>query len=185
MEMLSSTPIKPVAGNSFVQPAATTQRAPQTQPGAAVFGGAASSNGYGMGMGMGMGMGHRSSQSQSSFGSPLQPQQSQSMFTAIKPTSPVFSTNSATPAPPKPNATASANFDDLWSMSLGSSAKLVSTTGTGTTAGKSIKDLEKEKAMAGLWGQKPAGGSTGGAFGSFGGMGGATSSSSGGDDLLL
>ena len=54
-------------------------------------------------------------------------------------------------------------------------------------AGKSIKDLEKEKAMSGLWG----GGNKGGAFGAFGGAGTALGSSSvtqsnnGVDDLLL
>ncbi|KAG6845613.1 hypothetical protein H0H87_006666 [Tephrocybe sp. NHM501043] len=44
-------------------------------------------------------------------------------------------------------------FDDLWSMSLGGSSKPASASGQG----KSIKDLEREKANAGLWGgQKPA-----------------------------
>jgi epsin len=100
-------------------------------------------------------------------------------------------------AKPKP----SSNFDDLWSMSLGSSTGNKPAAG-GTGANKSIKDLEKEKAQAGIWGsgqqsqqQKPGGGAMGatGAFGQFGsgsfvGSGAATSSSAsagGGDDLLL
>jgi epsin len=63
-------------------------------------------------------------------------------------------------------------FDDLWSMSLGSTT--ASNPGGGAAAGaKSIRDLEKEKAQAGIWGVQsqvrpaapasvPAGG-----FGSF------------------
>lgn len=92
------------------------------------------------------------------------------------------STPAVTSAPAKP----SSNFDDLWSMSLGSSA--VSKPAGG--AGKSIKDLEKEKAQAGIWGsgQKtaaaPASG-MGGGFGNFGGSFGGSSSTVGGDDLLL
>ncbi len=59
----------------------------------------------------------------------------------------------------------STNFDDLWSLSLGGS-----TAAKPAAAGpnKSIKDLEKEKATAGLWGQqKPAGGVPPPAFGTF------------------
>lgn len=94
-------------------------------------------------------------------------------------------------APVKPASTGSGGaFGDLWSMSLGAEAS--PRLGGGT--GKSIKDLEKEKAMAGLWGnQKPAGARTGtsgvkaptNAFGSMGGGGGALSSGGGDDDLLL
>lgn len=78
-------------------------------------------------------------------------------------------------------------------MSLGSAAASKPATG-----GKSMKDLEKEKAQAGIWGagQKPAGAPVGAAmgsgFGNFGGgsfgtsgTGGASSSAGGGDDLLL
>jgi epsin len=86
-------------------------------------------------------------------------------------------------------AKSSGNFDDLWTMSLGSSAKQ---TATGT---KSIKDLEKEKAAAGIWGagqKKPAQGQFGD-FGNFGGSGSGaggnatttTTGGGGGDDLLL
>ena len=82
-------------------------------------------------------------------------------------------------------------------MSLGGSG---SKPAGGAGTGKSIKDLEREKAMAGLWGggtgpgQKPSGmgvamgGAGAGTFGSFGNMGSTTAGSggaSGGDDLLL
>lgn len=106
------------------------------------------------------------------------------------------------PASTQPAAAAkpSANFDDLWSLSLGSSAGATKPGGTGPAANpKSIKDLEKEKALAGLWGGAGAGDSSlvntrggssasrHGGFGSFGGAGGTSSSSNmgGGDDLLL
>ncbi|KAL6304442.1 hypothetical protein BKA93DRAFT_784005 [Sparassis latifolia] len=46
---------------------------------------------------------------------------------------------------------ASANFDDLWTMSLGSKPTS-SNPAASTTAPKSIKDLEKEKAQTGIWG---------------------------------
>lgn len=87
----------------------------------------------------------------------------------------------------------SANFDDLWSMSLGGSKPAASTP---AAAPKSIKDLEKEKAQAGIWGgaqaqnRPPA--SAG--FGSFTGASSSSaaapppsSSSNGGgiDDLLF
>lgn len=103
-----------------------------------------------------------------------------------------------TPASPPPRvgstpattaAKPSSNFDDLWSMSLGGSSTSANKSAGGS---KSIKDLEKEKAQAGIWGaqQKPA--TMGSGFGSFGSgsFGGAsggasTSASSGGDDLLL
>ncbi|KAG5642411.1 hypothetical protein DXG03_002813 [Asterophora parasitica] len=70
-------------------------------------------------------------------------------------------------------------FDDLWSMSLGAKP-----TSAANSTGKSIKDLEKEKSLAGLWGSggaKVAGASSN--ANSFGGFGASTSS--GGDDLLL
>ena len=101
---------------------------------------------------------------------------------------------STQPAAAKP----SANFDDLWSLSLGSSGPTKPAIGSANS--KSIKDLEKEKALAGLWGgtRDPSLANTrgsgsasrppamGGGFGSFGGAGGTSSSSNtGGDDLLL
>jgi epsin len=84
-----------------------------------------------------------------------------------------------------------AKFDDLWSLSLGTGTTRPASAGAG---GKSIKDLEREKATAGLWGGSGSAvkpmpfGSMGGArMGS--GLGGASSSvsnnASGTDDLLL
>ena len=123
--------------------------------------------------------------------------------TTMSPTSPPMRTNSTPAMAPttslstalgaaKPKS--SGNFDDLWSMSLGSSASNNKPVASGTGANKSIKDLEKEKAQAGIWGsglqsqqQRPGGGP--GAFGNFGGGSfggpGVASSSGGGDDLLL
>jgi epsin len=83
-------------------------------------------------------------------------------------------------------------FDDLWTMSLGSAT--ASKPGGGAAGAKSIRDLEKEKAQAGIWGAQnqmrpPAAAAAGGGFGSFvksavpsGGGGGAPT---GADDLLL
>ncbi|KAH9960968.1 hypothetical protein BGW80DRAFT_922374 [Lactifluus volemus] len=55
-------------------------------------------------------------------------------------------------------------FDDLWSMSLGSAA--ASKPG-GPGGSKSIRDLEKEKAQAGIWGVQNQTPSLAGGFGSF------------------
>ncbi|KAJ8481753.1 hypothetical protein ONZ45_g15196 [Pleurotus djamor] len=147
----------------------------------------------GMGMNAGMGgVGHRPSMS-GSFSSPMQPMQAaqQSIFggAAMKPTVsavPPRTTMTPSSAAMTPTSTTSSkggsNFDDLWSMSLGSSA---SKPATGTGQGKSIKDLEREKAMAGLWGAggKPPAGAGASSFGNFGN--GAPASSNNGDDLLL
>ena len=89
-------------------------------------------------------------------------------------------TTSNTTTTPKP----SANFDDLWSLSLGSGTGAGMARPASAAAGKSIKDLEKEKAMSGLWG----GGNKGGAFGGAGtglGSSSVTQSNNGADDLLL
>lgn len=166
--------------------------------------------GYGgMGMGMGgnvggsmgmMGMGgHRQTSSISSnpsqFSSPispqLQPQQSNlfggSSAPPIRPTTMGSSQTSMSNSSAKPPAAAqakSANFDDLWTMSLGGGGSSSSVAKPGAaTAGKSIKDLEKEKAQAGIWGahQKTVPAAFGGGFGNAA----PPPSSSGGDDLLL
>ncbi|KAF9241104.1 hypothetical protein BU15DRAFT_73583 [Melanogaster broomeanus] len=92
-------------------------------------------------------------------------------------------------APSSTPAKGLSGFEDLWSMSLGAPSS--SSVGKSTTAGKSIKDLEKEKAQAGIWAstQKPGTAmGTGSTFGNFapakaGGM--SSSSNGGGDDLLL
>lgn len=81
-------------------------------------------------------------------------------------------------------------FDDLWSMSLGSTAggKPAGGAGAGT---KSIRDLEKEKAQAGIWGvqsqmRPPASSATSsGGFGSFAKPVAPSGESAGADDLLL
>lgn len=146
---------------------------------------------YGMGMGTGMGGMHRPSPSLSSPPSQFSSLQSQSqnlfggasMKSAMSPTISSFGSSPMKPAPAAPTQpskpTSTVNFDDLWSMSLGAAPSSGATAAPGK---KSIKDLEKEKANAGLWGgQKPQQGAN--AFGAFGdNMG---SSSSGGDDLLL
>ncbi|ESK87476.1 epsin domain-containing protein [Moniliophthora roreri MCA 2997] len=144
---------------------------------------------------MGMGM-HRSNPSLSStsqYSSPVQTT-SPPPFSPIRPAT-MSPTSSSAKVPSTGVAAAkhaskpSSNFDDLWTMSLGSSKP-----STPVGAGKSIKDLEKEKASAGLWGStgggaKPPMGNAN-SFGAFGGtsMGsGASTSGSGnaGDDLLL
>lgn len=141
--------------------------------------------------GMGMGGMHRSSQSLSSssqFSSPMAPQiqaQPPNLFGGVAPMKPASLNRNNTIASTQTKSTtgSSANFGDLWSISLGASSGKPSGTTPNTGAGKSIKDLEREKAMSGLWGgQKPAGGSGAGAgaFGSFG-----NSTSGGSDDLLL
>ncbi|KAG2131770.1 hypothetical protein DEU56DRAFT_813207 [Suillus clintonianus] len=122
-----------------------------------------------------------------------------STSTPLSPTTSVRTPMSAAPIPPAaapPKASpasppkSSSNFEDLWSMSLGTSST-TPTVKSGST-GKSIKDLEKEKAQAGIWAssQKPGAAQMGmGGFGNFGGIGtsgGASfASASGGDDLLL
>lgn len=56
-------------------------------------------------------------------------------------------TTSQTPAKPA----TSANFDDLWNLSLGTTST-ANRSNTNTAPAKSMKDLEKEKATAGIWG---------------------------------
>ncbi|KAH9850193.1 hypothetical protein C2E23DRAFT_328990 [Lenzites betulinus] len=108
----------------------------------------------------------------------LSPTSLQSRSTA---TSPVA--GSAQPKPP------AASFDDLWSMSLGSSTTK-GASGVATAPQKSIKDLEKEKAQAQIWGMGQSKPPVGGAFGSYAGAptsNAAPPSSSGNglDDLLF
>ncbi|TFK48767.1 ENTH-domain-containing protein [Heliocybe sulcata] len=86
-------------------------------------------------------------------------------------------------------------FDDIWSMSLGSSGSRSGTPANAQPVKKSIKDLEKEKAERGIWGagHSSQGSMSGmGGFGAFGGSSTASkagtnaSAPSGGvDDLLL
>ncbi|KAG2066697.1 ENTH-domain-containing protein [Suillus decipiens] len=119
-----------------------------------------------------------------------------STSTPLSPTTSVRTSMSAAPiisAVPPPKASSatspksSSNFEDLWSLSLGTTTPTVRSGNTG----KSIKDLEKEKAQAGIWASSQKPGATqmgmGSGFGNFGGMGtsGGTSTSAGDDDLLL
>ena len=203
LEMLNSTP--PSSRTAVPQPGFG-----QVQQQPVAF------NSFSMGAGgMGVGAGlHRSSQSISSPPQYMSPVQSQTLFGGgggapaapfmAMGATPLSSTPAARPvgtpitmnvtggglgAPAKAASTGSGGaFDDLWSMSLGAGA---SSRPAGST-GKSIKDLEKEKAMAGLWGnQKPVGAGILGAkaptnaFGSMGGGGTLSSSGGGGDDNLL
>jgi len=108
-------------------------------------------------------------------------------------TSPVTTGTTSSAAASTKFGGAGGGFDDLWSMSLGSTAagKLAG----GSTAGtKSIRDLEKEKAQAGIWGaqsqirpQAPASATMTGGFGSFAKPMAPSSGgdSAGADDLLL
>ncbi|KAJ7599930.1 epsin domain-containing protein [Mycena floridula] len=138
-------------------------------------------NNMSMGNGMNNGMGmHRPSPSLSSTSSPFG--QQQPMFGGpMQPTSSGFTAKPA-PAPTAPAQKAGADFGDLWTMSLGSKPAAQGPT-------KSIKDLEKEKASAGLWGgqasqqKQPAMGGMD-TFGSFSNLN-STPASNGGDDLLL
>ncbi|PIL35143.1 hypothetical protein GSI_02932 [Ganoderma sinense ZZ0214-1] len=80
------------------------------------------------------------------------------------------------PTPPPGRATTTsaaqqqkpmANFDDLWSMSLSSTSGKPSG-GAPAAQQKSIKDLEKEKAQAQMWGGGVGQGRLGSGFGAFG-----------------
>jgi epsin len=108
-------------------------------------------------------------------------------------TSPVTTNTKTLASASTKTGSAGGGFDDLWSMSLGSVAAGKSAGGAGT---KSIRDLEKEKAQAGIWGsqnqmrgQAPAS-STAAAAGAFGSYVNSVAPSSAGesagaDDLLL
>ncbi|OCH90414.1 ENTH-domain-containing protein [Obba rivulosa] len=90
------------------------------------------------------------------------------------------------PAGSTPKPVASANFDDLWTMSLGGSSASKTPVGSGAPA-KSIKDLEKEKAQAGIWQASASRPPMGAPLGSFGATGTSAAASSGNglDDLLF
>jgi len=187
MDMLqSNTTARPPAVSSF------NQVAHQSQP--TIYGNNNSHNNFGTTSGNRMSYTPASVPAQQLFGggAPMKP-----TSPPMKPTSPPLMSSPLAPASNSPKP--SANFDDLWSMSLGSASAANSAKPFGSAAapaggGKSIKDLEKEKALAGLWGSAGVGRGQGqgmGSFGGFGGMGvgGAASASStavgNGDDLLL
>ncbi|KAF5382780.1 hypothetical protein D9615_002751 [Tricholomella constricta] len=164
MDLLNSTPARPAGFGQPQQPPA--------------FGAA------GMGI-MGVGGGnsmHRASsslsfQSRQQFSS--SPLQAQPLYGGAAPRP------AAAPAAAPAKPSSGGAFDDLWSMSLGAKPAAAGS----AAVGKSIKDLEKEKAMAGLWGgQKPMGtgaGAKANAFGAFGASTTTTTNSTSGDDLLL
>ncbi|KAH9932729.1 ENTH-domain-containing protein [Epithele typhae] len=80
----------------------------------------------------------------------------------MTPMSPPSRTTATTPGTGAQQPKNSANFDDLWSMSLGSGPKPAA---IAPGAQKSMKALEKEKAQASFWGgqQQPGAGAFGGA----------------------
>ncbi|KAH8108517.1 hypothetical protein DFH11DRAFT_1747615 [Phellopilus nigrolimitatus] len=140
----------------------------------------------------------------SSFASPVQAA-SPSVFgsaPAMSPTSPPpmvrptatgttsFSTPSTTSAGTQAKrASASVGFDDLWNMSLGSSGT-PKRTASGAGGAKSMKDLEKEKVQASIWGgggqhKSSASMGMGSGLGGLGSTAGTSASSAGADDLLL
>ncbi|KAF7299525.1 Epsin domain-containing protein [Mycena indigotica] len=147
----------------------------------------------GMGMGIQQGQGHRYGGSMSS--PPIQPQQAQAPNYMSPITLQAQPARAANNTPSTANTSAAAKssgggFDDLWSMSLGAGSGSKPATPSG--GGKSMKDLEKEKADAGLWGggqqqqAKPKQPTMGmGVSGGFGAMGGSSSSGGGGIDDLL
>ena len=94
-------------------------------------------------------------------------------------------TTSHTPAKPA----TSANFDDLWNLSLGATST-ANKSSTNTAPAKSMKDLEKEKSAAGIWAatnqnqsKQPAMG--GGLWGASNTNANTTKPSGGLDDLLF
>ena len=195
MDMLASAPA-PATGT----PAYAARQPLYTSPATT---GAPTGMGMGSGMGSGMGMGMQPTPATYGGGRPLSFAQP-----ALSPTSsstaPPSLATSPTVGAKKPAGAGVGNFDDLWTMgmSLGSGSKpgtpvggKRTSMGWGMGAGaaapaKSMKDLEREKAQAGIWGvgaqkapqaqqQQQAGA---GAFGSFGP---AAGGAGGADDLLL
>lgn len=137
------------------------QQTPQPQP---------------MGMGMGMGMMSPISPASTTSTTASRPNYFGAGIAASKP--------SGSPAPTSSAKPSSGAFDDLWSMGLGKSR---SSSPANAGPAKSIKDLEREKQQAAIWGaqQRPGAQPSMGAFGAFGGSTTNTTSTGGGDDLLL
>jgi epsin len=96
-------------------------------------------------------------------------------------------------AAPAAKSSGGGGFEDLWTMSLGSGASAKPATPASSTAGKSMMDIQREKAQAAMWGSG-GGAAAGGARpppgpGAFGAFGASTTSSSAAppsasDDLL-
>ena len=101
--------------------------------------------------------------------------------------SPASRTGSMATPPPSTTQQKSSGggFDDLWKTSLGSTGAAKPAQG----AQKSMRDMAKEKAQAGIWGTSVAGSGSAGTprpAGMGAPLGGASAgAASGGDDLLL
>lgn len=175
-----------LSGSAFTMGASAPALQPQqTQSSFASFGQAQQSP-----MRMGMGMAAKSPLSPA--GASSTPNYFGSAGPTLNPTQ-VNQSKPTTPYATKPGTSGgSGAFDDLWSMGLGKPASTTSKPGASGPA-KSIKDLEREKQQAAIWG---TGGGMGGmqqnrntSMGNgagFGGFGGSSSTApSGGDDLLL
>ncbi|CDO72188.1 hypothetical protein BN946_scf184970.g40 [Trametes cinnabarina] len=113
----------------------------------------------------------------------------------MTPTSPPLRSNVTSPAASSPGTqqkAPAASFDDLWSMSLGSSSS-AKTHAANAPQQKSIKEIEKEKAQAQIWGSGQSKPPMGSGLGSFAGTPASSasnaappaSSGSGLDDLLF
>jgi len=100
-----------------------------------------------------------------------------SMLSPTLSSGPKVTTPAAPAAGGKPGSGA---FDDLWNMSLGSSAPKPTT--TASSGNKSMLDLQREKAQSNLWGQN---GGAGKPAATGAGAAGKTGGSGGFDDLLL
>ncbi|KAI0770624.1 hypothetical protein C8Q74DRAFT_1369761 [Fomes fomentarius] len=117
------------------------------------------------------------------MGAPLIPSQG-----VLSPTSLPARASTTSPSATTQQQKPAASFDDLWSMSLGSASSAAGKSVAGAPQ-KSMKDLEKEKAQAQIWGgRKPPAGAAFNAFGSSTSTSNAapsTSSGNGLDDLLF
>lgn len=114
-------------------------------------------------------------------GPPIQPISTSASRAQISPSvRPSTTLSPASTIVPAPVLKSSGNFDDLWNLGLGTAASSSTQTGIGNAANnKSIKDLEREKSEAGMWGSmRPA-------PSNIGQNSGGQSLTSNADDLLL
>ena len=123
------------------------------------------------------------------MGSTMTPTAAPNYTSPIMTPSSTAATRSNTLGAPAPTTAAkpasSSNFDDLWSMSLGTST---SKPQAASTPAKSIQDLQREKAQAGIWGSGQGQQTMGAGFGAFGSSSTAAPPSSSGNginDLLF
>ena len=143
------------------------------------------SSGYGMGMGMQQPMYAASPPPMGAMGGGMGMGMGNAMSSPML--SPASRTASVATPPPSSATTqkSGGGFDDLWKTSLGSTGAAKPAQG----AQKSMGELGKAKAQAGIWGAsaaaspKPAG--MGAPLGGFGGSTSGGAASSGGGDLLL